>query len=414
MKQKIKKYRIFLCHILVFSLMLFLCSYYQYYRNRIPDSIYIKSGTSQELDWKIPASGIIETNAQNVVSFQKPVTIIAGDSMKKYSVDLKLFGIVPLKKVDIEVIENRELIPMGCSIGIFIKTQGVLVLDTGKFVDSNGEKVNPAEREIKSGDYLIAMDGIPIENKKQIQQYVEKSNGEEIDFQIERNKQIKHASVRPKLSQNDTYKIGVWLRDSAQGIGTLTYLDENDCFGALGHGIKDIDVGELMSLGNGLLYNSQILTIRKGTKGSPGEMTGLILYEPEQICGMITQNTDIGIYGVASEEMKNKVGSEALPIALKQEVEIGDACILCQIGDEPEEFHIKITDINYNNSEINQQISLQITDPKLLKQTGGIVQGMSGSPIIQNGKIVGAVTHVFVNDPTKGYGIFIENMLEHE
>lgn len=412
MKEKIRKYRIFLCHVMAFSAMLLFCSYYQYSRNRIPDLIYIKSGTSQKLDWNVPASGVLETNGQNVVSFQQPVTIIAGDLPKKYSVDLKLFGFVPLKKLDIEIIENRELIPMGCSVGIYIKTQGVLVLDTGKFTDYYGEKVNPSQRELQAGDYLIAMDGIPIEDKKQIREYVEGGNGKEIDFQISRNHQMKHVMITPRLAQNESYKIGVWLRDSAQGIGTLTYMDENDCFGALGHGIKDVDVGELMSLGNGLLYHSQILSIRKGVKGAPGEMTGLILYEPEQVCGMITKNTEIGIYGIASDEMKNQVEKEAMPIALKQEVKTGDAYILCQLGEKTEKFQIQITDINYHSAEINQQICVKITDPDLLKRTGGIVQGMSGSPIIQNGKIVGAITHVFVNDPTRGYGIFVEEMLQ--
>ncbi|MDE7478824.1 MAG: SpoIVB peptidase, partial [Lachnospiraceae bacterium] len=265
------------------------------------------------------------------------------------------------------------------------------------------------------GDYLTAMDGVAINDKKQIREYVENGNGAEIIFQVSRKEELIQVKIKPEADENHVYKMGAWLRDSAQGIGTMTYIDSQNRFGALGHGINDMDTGELLKLGTGLLYHTEIVAVKRGAKGSPGELTGVIEYKPDQVSGVIVDNTIQGIYGVANAEVLSEytANQEALPVALKQEVTIGPAQILCTINGETKYYDIKITKLTPGKDAVNRQISLEVTDPELLSLTGGIVQGMSGAPIVQNGRFVGAVTHVLVQDSAKGYGIFIEDMLGH-
>jgi stage IV sporulation protein B len=287
------------------------------------------------------------------------------------------------------------------------------VVDTGSFLGGGGDRYAPSEELLYSGDYLTAMDGVAITDKKQIKQYVENCGGAEITFQVSRQEELVQVKITPQMDENGTYKMGAWLRDSAQGIGTMTYIDSSNNFGALGHGVNDTDTGELLKLGTGLLYHTDIVAVKKGEKGSPGELTGVIEYSSEQVSGIIVNNTAKGIYGVANDELIYEYTEmEPLSIALKQEVTIGKAQILCKIGGEAKYYDIEITKISTSNTTaLNRQISIKVTDEELISLTGGIVQGMSGAPIIQNGKFVGAVTHVLVQDSTKGYGIFIEDML---
>jgi stage IV sporulation protein B len=392
---------------------LFGVAVYAYYKNTVPETISIKAGTSQEINLNIPASGVIGADSDNVVALNQPLKIIAGENTSSYQMSLKLFGVLPLKNVDIQVIENTTLIPVGRPIGIYVKTQGVLVVDTGSFLGDGSVRYAPSEEILYSGDYLTAMDGVAITDKKQIKEYVESGNGAEITFQVSRQEELVQVKVKPQKDENGTYKMGAWLRDSAQGIGTMTYIDSQNRFGALGHGINDSDTGELLKLGTGLLYHTDIVAIRRGEKGSPGELTGVIEYSPEQVSGIIASNTSKGIYGVANDELLGEYISEtAIPIALKQEVTLGSAQVLCQINGEVKYYDIEITKISISNTTaLNRQLSIKVTDEELLSLTGGIVQGMSGAPIIQNGKFVGAVTHVLVQDSAKGYGIFIEDML---
>jgi stage IV sporulation protein B len=193
----------------------------------------------------------------------------------------------------------------------------------------------------------------------------------------------------------------------------MTYEDTDNTFGALGHGINDVDTSLLMNLEEGTLYKTEIVGITRGTNGSPGELTGYIEYDTDNVIGEITENTTEGIFGVCDEEKVENAGIDPIPIALKQEIELGSAQIICSVTGEPEFYDVEITEINLDHENINRGIVIQVTDEKLLTLTGGIIQGMSGSPIIQNGKLVGAVTHVLVQDSTRGYGIFIEEMLTH-
>ena len=291
----------------------------------------------------------------------------------------------------------------------------MLVIDTRDFQGNDKNIYAPSQYKLQSGDYLTAMDGIAISDKKQIREYVESGNGKEIIFQVSRNDELIQVKIKPAADGNGIYKIGAWLRDSAQGIGTMTYLDAQNRFGALGHGINDMDTGELLRLGNGLLYHTDIVAVKRGEKGDPGELTGIIEYKPEQVSGVIVDNTVEGIYGVANSNIIEELAesTEKLPVALKQEVNLGDAQILCTIDGTAKYYDVQLTKLNPSEETVNRQISLTVTDPELLELTGGIVQGMSGAPFIQDGKFVGAVTHVLVQDAAKGYGIFIEDMLGH-
>ena len=207
------------------------------------------------------------------------------------------------------------------------------------------------------------------------------------------------------------WKLGIWIRDNAQGIGTLTYIDTDNTFGALGHGINDVDTSTLMQLGEGTLYKTEIVGITRGQDGSPGELTGYIEYNNENIIGEITENTAEGIFGICKDVIMEQTIYDPIPIALKQEVETGPAQIICSVTGEPKFYDIEIEELHLEEDNVNRGLVLKITDEELLTLTGGIIQGMSGSPIIQNGKLIGAVTHVLVQDAASGYGIFIENML---
>ena len=219
---------------------------------------------------------------------------------------------------------------------------------------------------------------------------------------IRRGEEYFDVKIDPVQDQTKKYKIGVWVRDNAQGVGTMTYIDSQGNFGALGHGINDVDTSNLMKMNDGTL----------GTAGHPGEMTGMIVYSDDRILGDITSNSVRGIFGKCNDKALALGTEEAMPIGLKQEIRKGPAQILCTVDGTTRYYDIEITDIHLDHDNVNRGIELKVTDSDLIALTGGIVQGMSGAPIIQNGKFVGAVTHVLVQDSTRGYGIFIENMLE--
>lgn len=417
---KLKNYRRFLYILFVTGLLALAAAVYMNYWKKVPSTIMIRAGVEQELDFKVPASGEIyqqesvesvSTSVESLhVNFSKGVTLKA-NRIDNYKMNLKLFGILPYKDVDIQVIQDKTLIPSGIPIGIYVKTQGVLVVGIGEFKNPAGEIISPAKYILQPGDYILEVNGEKIENKKQFVSIIEKSAGNELILTLLRNEETTEVKISPQSNQNDEWKLGIWVRDNAQGIGTLTYVDYDDTFGALGHGINDVDTSTLMLLGEGTLYKTEIIGITRGENGSPGELTGYIEYNNNNIIGEITQNTAEGIFGVCKDEVVQQTAYEAIPIALKQEVQTGPAQIICSVTGEPKLYNIEITELHLENDNVNRGMVLKITDNELLALTGGIIQGMSGSPIIQNGKFVGAVTHVLVNDAASGYGIFIENML---
>ena len=440
-KQQKKTYRGFLYVVLAAAVIALVTVIYFAYWDKIPSTIKIRAGVEQELDFRIPVSGEIyrirETAAQVSsiptsesdteqeqakesisdsvqsihVDFTHTVKVRANE-LDTYQINLKLFGVLPYKSVDIEVIQDKMLIPSGIPIGIYVKTNGVLVVGIGEFENEQGKKVSPAKYVLQKGDYILKADGVEIENKKQFVRLIEDSAEENMVLTIKRNNEITDVMVEPEYNQNKERKLGIWIRDNAQGIGTMTYEDTDHTFGALGHGINDVDTSTLMNLEEGTLYKTEIVGITRGTNGSPGELTGYIEYDSDNIIGEITENTAEGIFGVCDDEIA-QAAYEPIPIALKQEIELGPAQIICSVTGEPEFYDVEIVEVNLEQDNVNRGIVIQVVDEKLLTLTGGIIQGMSGSPIIQNGKLAGAVTHVLVQDSTRGYGIFIEEMLGH-
>lgn len=423
-KRKIRRYRIYrrcLCAALTLSCMALFGLCYYYVDSSIPSVLHIRAGQEETLDLGIPAKGdIVSVSGQGesnipqgavTIDLNQSVTVKTG-GIQEYLMQVKLFGFLPFKQVGIQVIEAQELIPVGVPIGIYVKTDGILVVGAGEFVGEDGVNYSPCKYILKSGDYIQKVNGETVTEKDDFIKRIEDSGGKEVILAVERDGEVMEVKVKPVRSQSGDYKIGVWVRDNAQGVGTMTYIDSQGNFGALGHGINDVDTSTLMDMDDGTLYQTEIVSIRKGTNGNPGEMTGMIVYADDRVLGDITSNSKQGIFGNCNERALALASQEPLPIGLKQEIEEGYAQILCTVDGTTRYYDIEITAVHLDHDNINRGIELKVTDPELIQITGGIVQGMSGAPIIQNGKFIGAVTHVLVQDSTRGYGIFIENMLE--
>ncbi len=344
------------------------------------------------------------------VDSSKAIELI-GKKAGEENVTLDIFGI-PIKKVAVEVKEKEFLIPVGTTLGIRIHTKGVLVLGSGNITNKEGNTVNPAKDKIFSGDIIYKVNDIEISSKEELMHMIEDTTENEVKLTISRkNETLDINVIVVKSIVDNKNKIGIWVRDSTQGIGTMTYINPNTMeFGALGHGILDIDTKELMSVEEGYAYVSTVTSVTKGEKGIPGEIIGEITINDK--IGSVEYNEKYGIFGLVDDFEKLGCISEPLEIASIDEVTIGEAEIFCSVDKNGvNRFNVEILDVNHKHKD-NKNFVLKIKDDDLLNATSGIVQGMSGSPIVQNNKIIGAVTHVFVQDPTKGYGIYIENMMK--
>lgn len=414
--------------IFLFLLNIFSITFYLYYyiEKSIPNEIKIVVGTQESFNFNMPLEakintediGVISVNDLSVPSSQikidlnRPFTLQSSQT-GKYNINLKLFGLFNFKEISLDVIDTKKLIPCGNPIGIYIETDGILVLGSGRITGDDGLNYEPINNKLKSGDYILEANGKKLGKKKELISEIQNSNGKDITLLIRRNKEEMTIRVTPIKTSSGGYKIGAWIRDNTQGIGTLTFITPDGKFGALGHGITDIDTGLLMDIKAGTIYKAEIMSIIKGKEGEPGELVGMIRQSDRYKIGRISENTYQGIFGTVGNDFDKNFDAQPLPIGLKQEVKKGPAKILCTIDDKIEEFDISIESIDISNSNHSKGIVLRITDQRLLNMTGGIVQGMSGSPIIQNNKIIGAVTHVFIQDSTKGYGTFIENMVNN-
>ena len=305
---------------------------------------------------------------------------------------------------------SNNVIPMGNTVGIYVNTKGILVIDTGEVTDLYGNTTSPAKNKLFKGDYICKLNGVKIKTKKQLINEITDCAGKTLVFDVLRNNENVTVKIEPVETGVDTYKIGIWVRDDLQGLGTVTYIKGNE-FGALGHSITDSDTGELMKVSGGKIYLADIYGVEKGISGSPGEIEGMITYDTENVVGDIKDNKTYGIYGVITNTFAEEVKDErSLKTADSDEVVVGYAKIQTCVSGEKKLYDIEIVNI-HKNKYGDKEMEIRVTDKDLIALTGGIVQGMSGSPIIQNDKLVGAVTHVFVDDPTRGYGIFIEQML---
>jgi len=380
----------------------------------LPDSLRLTRGSSAsfalpsllEADVTGDAAALSSTDQALSDSLLELSARKEGDA----SLTVSLMGMLPLKTIPVTVTEEHILIPGGMPVGVAIRTQGVLVVGAS---DLGGAEKSPArEAGLQPGDFICEADGIPVTDAAHLSSLI--SSGDPVILTIRRDDRIFSLPLTPAADPRDgVYRLGAWVRDSTAGVGTLSFYDpDTHRFGALGHAVTDIDTGLVLDVQNGEIVKSSIVEIHKGEIGEPGELVGQFGSASEPM-GEIDINGGCGIYGDAYLPISNPLYPDGLPIASRDEIRVGSAQLLTTLDSNSlQAYDCEITKIARQSSSLQRSMMISITDEELLAKTGGIVQGMSGSPIIQDGKLVGAVTHVLVNDPTRGYGIFIENMLE--
>lgn len=337
----------------------------------------------------------------------------AFENIGNETLTVSLFDKIKLKTIDVNVMDQIEVIPVGEVVGIKLYTSGVLVVGTSAIETEDGKRYKPFENvDIQEGDSIKKINNIIINNTEELISNINQINGEKIEITYTRKEEEKKCELTPVKDKEGKYKIGLWVRDSAAGVGTVTfYNEETESFGCLGHAITDIDTGEIINTSSGEIDKVNILSIVKGEKEEPGKIQGSI--KNNTTIGSIYKNTQFGIYGIVKNcENLSLDYSKKVKVASRNEIQIGEAKCLSSIDGEIKEYDIEIDKTYLNNNYDNKSMLIKVTDERLLEKTGGIVQGMSGSPIIQNGKFIGAITHVFVNDPTIGYAVFGDMMIK--
>lgn len=394
--------------------------------SNLPDRVSLISGEAKEYINSMPLSvslingsgDIVKVNGEDVttesVFANSNITL---ETKKSGSALLGLeLGQITLKQIAVDVKAPKELVVGGQAIGVKLHTKGALIVGISEVTTPDGSTVNPAlQAGLETGDIIERVNNVVVENathlSKLINQYA--SSGT-VKLTVIRKGNTINVEAKPVIDGNDgLYKLGTWVRDSTAGVGTLTFYDpETMKYASLGHAITDIDTKTNLCVGNGEIVISKIIDIKKGEHGTPGELKGSFSDQDVAI-GSIIKNTDFGIYGKLNQKLKNPIYPKPLEVGSMDSVRLGKATILCTVDSGGvKEYECEIVKINLQDEPSPKGMVVKITDSRLLNKTGGIVQGMSGSPIIQNGKIIGAVTHVFINDPTQGYGIFVEWMLE--
>lgn len=335
------------------------------------------------------------------------------NSRSKMDISIKLFGVIPVKKVTLSFMPEIKIIPGGQPIGVKLYTDGVLVVGYSDVETPSGRKQSPAAIcGIEIGDSIVEVNGIKVKSNKEVANLINSNGNKSIEIKVKRRDEYKTLKVKPISTKKKDYKVGLWIRDYTAGVGTLTFSEPSSGrFGALGHPINDIDTGMLLSVREGEIYNAKIVSIEQGVKGKPGELRGM--FSENDSLGKLDTNTHSGIFGSMNNFQTRDINNKPLPIGMQRDIKEGPAKILtCIERNEVKAYDIYIEKLTQQSRPSSKSMIIRITDKELLEKTGGIVQGMSGSPIIQDGKIIGAVTHVFINRPDMGYGIYIEWMLK--
>lgn len=379
--------------------------------NSIPSNIIIFEG--ENLNLKIATGLTLASKNSKTILTASNINKEKINSEGTNNLNLNLFGTIPVKEVNVNVIPKTMVVPLGNAIGMKLYTKGVLVVGMSQIETDKNEKKKPYENSgIEQGDTILEINNNIVGNTEELIKEVENSKGNTINIKYLRDDKTMKTDITPVKSKN-TYKIGLWVRDAAAGVGTLTFYEPStNLFMALGHGISDIDTEEIVNIANGELVTANIVSITKGRKGYPGEIRGTI--DEGKTIGTIYKNTNFGVYGM----VKNKNYLEAdltqeMEVAPRNEIKEGKAQIICQLENSAKKkYDIEIEKVYINNNQNNKSMLIKITDKELLEKTGGIIQGMSGAPIIQEEKFVGAVTNVLVNDPTQGYGVFADIMIK--
>jgi len=391
----------------------------------LPNEIRISEGTQHALPLKLPfglwvsldQAGILKVNGEDLNEAKKYPLIspLSLEPLQQGRVELKLslFGLT-IKKLALEVVPTIELVPGGQSVGVALQSDGAMIVGFANIRNSSGASSPGRDAGLQLGDRIMAIEGYTQPNIGVIGQVVDTAGkeGRNVTLNVYRGATELSVVLTPKYCQEtDKYRLGLYIRDDAVGVGTLTFVDrESQVYGALGHVIADADTGQTVEVGSGKIVRATVTSVEAGKKGTPGEKRSIFLEEHVTV-GTINKNTPFGIFGDIFVDLTTS--TNPLPIALKDQIQEGPAHIYTVIeGEEVERFEIEIQRVSRQQfTPSGKGLVIKITDPRLLEATGGIVQGMSGSPIVQNGAIVGAVTHVFVNDPTRGYGVFIEWMI---
>ena len=378
--------------ILIFFLLFIL--FYTCNIDNIPESIVLLKNEKISINTLYG----IEFKEENYVNTS--TSSLGESSIKKVNVTL---GGIKVKQVNVTILPEVEVIPIGKIVGLKLYTSGILV------VGINENILN--ESDIKEGDAIISINNEKVESIENIKSIVEKSNGEDLLVKyIRDNDEILVSTISPVKTEDNSYKLGLWVKEGATGVGTISFYNpETNDFAALGHGVYDKDTGELLKIEEGSLLNSKVISISKGEYGMPGEIKGALIEDDK--LGDIEKNTEFGIYG--SLNINNISSNDKIKVASRSEIKKGLAYILCSIdGNEPKEYEIEIENINIENNINNRSMKIRITDEELIEKTGGIICGMSGCPIIQNGKLIGVVTNVLVNNSEVGYGVFVVFLLK--
>jgi len=409
------------CTIFIFSLILMKIS-------KMPDNIMLLEGEQQLYNVRLPINVSINSHKNDILKLNG--CIFNGDKINlnlsfplkieskndgRVDLDIKLLGFIPIKHVTVNVIPQIKVIPGGQPVGVKLTTKGVMVVGISQVDCIDGNEYSPcAEGGIKTGDTITRINDITIKDGEHVSRLISQFDGNPIKLTIIRKDKEIETTIKPVKSKEDhQYKIGAWIRDSTAGVGTLTfYCPDNNSYGALGHPITDVDTGVILTVASGRIVPSKIISVQPGARGRPGELRGLFIDSEDEL-GNIEKNTTCGIYGKALKKIANNLYTEPISIGLQNQIKEGHAKILTTInGSEVKAYDIVIEKLTNQSKPNPKSMIIRVIDQELLEKTGGIVQGMSGSPIIQDNKLVGAVTHVFINRPDMGYGIYIEWMLE--
>jgi stage IV sporulation protein B len=379
----------------------------------IPKELVLIEGQQQSLQKALPVFKMSSNN--ELVSVDEEQFAVIAKEQGDANVTVTVGG-APVKNVDVRVLKDIKIIPGGQSIGVKLNTLGVLVVGHHLVDSEDGEKSPGELAEIEVGDIITKINGKKIENMTEVTPLVQEAGEKEETLKLEviRENDVLQKRLKPiKAKGESSYRLGLYIRDSAAGVGTMTFYEPHSKnYGALGHVISDMDTQKPIVVNDGQIVSSLVTSIEKGSNGDPGEKLARFSND-RKVLGTITKNSPFGIFGKLHENIKNQISDEALPITLSHQVKEGPAKILTVVnGEEVKAYDIEVVSSVPQKFPATKGMVIKVTDPELLEATGGIIQGMSGSPIIQDGKVIGAVTHVFVNDPTSGYGCHIEWMLQ--
>ena len=395
----------------ILLLTLFIIYIYILVINYIPDQITIFEGENISLKtfFGITLDSEDEVLSVSADTGEKTINKVGSEKLSVNFFD-KLF----IKDIDVSVLPRTTVIPVGNIAGLKLYTSGVLVVGMSEIEGEDSKIYKPYENTgIEEGDTIIKINDNEINTTDELIEKINMSKGEKVEIEYIHDEETKECSITPVKTSAEEYKLGLWVRDSAAGVGTVSFYEpDTHIFGALGHGITDIDTGDLLNIAKGEFVTAKILDIKKGEDGNPGKIQGTV--EEQETIGEISKNTEFGIYGkIKNISSLNIDTSKEMEVALRDEIQLGKATILCSLDNQTVgEYEIEITKINKENNYNNKSMEIKVTDEKLIERTGGIIQGMSGSPIIQNGKFIGAITHVLVNSSTEGYAIFGDLMLK--